>query len=263
MGHCFAEATPIKAFALISSLVFGGLGLWCLWQFAPTGEQLPALFQSQADTLKYILLYGSVVWLKVQALNSRSLNRLSDWVIGQGRAAQRLWISLCWGIGWAQVSIWRALVCSALWCMPSNINNSSVRTSCAIVRGFSVATAWSPVFASIIVILATFPTLTWFDIAPPSFLLALGLFILGGMLLGRSDGVTDAFRSTRAHTPATNRHPGKRVDGDQTCLPQNLSFYPCAAVCQFICLRPDGDCSGDVGAGRGSAGFRTAVVVHT
>ena len=73
-------------------------------QFALTGEQLPALFQSQAET-KYILLYGSVVWLKVQALNSRSLNRLSDWVIGQGGGRHSAYGSCCWGIGWGRASI--------------------------------------------------------------------------------------------------------------------------------------------------------------
>ena len=192
----------IKAFALISSFVFGGLGLWCLWQFAPKGEQLPALFQSQADTLKYILLYGSVVWLKVQALNSRSLNRLSDWVIGQGQAAQRLWFPLLghWlgaGFNLAGFGLLSPLVHA------QQHKQQQRQNFIAIVRGFSVATAWSPVFASIIVILATFPTLTWFDIAPPSFLLALGLFILGGLLLGRTGGVTDAFRSTCADTADT------------------------------------------------------------
>ena len=197
------KLSQVKAFALISSLVFGGLGLWCLWRFAPAGEQLPALFQSQADTLKYILLYGSVVWLKVQALNSCSLNRLSDWVIGQGRAAQRLWFPLLghWlgaGFNLAGFGLLSPLV-------HAQQNKQQQRQNfVAIVRGFSVATAWSPVFASIIVILATFPTLTWFDIAPPSFLLALGLFILGGLFLGRGDGAADAFRSTRAHTPATD-----------------------------------------------------------
>ena len=212
----------IKAFALISSLVFGGLGLWCLWQFAPTGEQLPALFQSQADTLKYILLYGSVVWLKVQALNSRSLNRLSDWVIGQGRAAQRLWFPLLghWlgaGFNLAGFGLLSPLV-------HAQQNKQQQRQNfVAIVRGFSVATAWSPVFASIIVILATFPTLTWFDIAPPSFLLALGLFILGGLLLGRGDGAADAFRSTRAHTPATDAG-AKALKATKLAFPKTSLF---------------------------------------
>ena len=46
------KLSQIKAFALISGLVFGGLGLWCCWRFAPTGEQLPALFQSHGRYIK-------------------------------------------------------------------------------------------------------------------------------------------------------------------------------------------------------------------
>ena len=104
-----------------------------------------------------------------------------------GQAAQRLWFPLLGHWLGAGFSTWRALVCSALWCMPSKINSSSDRILSPLCVGLASRLLGRLCLPSIIVILATFPTLTWFDIAPPSFLLALGLFILGGLLLGRGD----------------------------------------------------------------------------
>src|SRR5690606_16407950 len=49
----------------------------------------------------------------------------------------------------------------------------------AITRGFSAATLWSPMVSNLTILVALYPGLSWFSIAPLTFSLAVGAVLIG------------------------------------------------------------------------------------
>ncbi len=188
------QAIPIKqrlaGLGLISAGVlasFLGGGLWV--------GMFETLFEGVSRSRIFLLLFFAVAWLQLSVGESPALKSVREAIMNQPPGRRFLVLS-------AGVHVLGALLLSPIL---QNCSNPLLlrRLSVALMHGFTSASAWSPFYIGMIVVLVAIPSLEWQNIALQGMAMAVVL-ILGGWLFDRM------------------RYPGKRTPA--SIAPQKIQI---------------------------------------
>lgn len=182
---------------LVGLLLAGcGLGLG-LWQGA-----LPQVaLDGSARALQFLVLFAAVAALQVPALRSPALLAVGSAVASQPAGRRFLYVAMGAHLLGAVLNLaGLQLVTSILERGDPALRERMAR---AMMRGFSAASCWSPLFVSTAVVLSVLPGLSWIDVAP------FGL-LTGAFLIAMAWSVDRLVRRRGPAQPATAGAPLER-----------------------------------------------------
>lgn len=155
-------------------VVLAGLGLWSC---VAAGEPLALIADGLIGALPFLVLFGAVLCLQVPALASPSLRAVGAAVVRQPPGRRYLAVAAGAHLLGAMLNLaGLQFVASVL--ERAGDERLRERLALAMMRGFSPAACWSPLFVSTAVMLSVLPGLTWGDIAPLGMATAAGLVAL-------------------------------------------------------------------------------------
>jgi len=159
------EIRSVPAQQLLTAIVLFSVGSVAV---LPSNEFLDVLLQACEGTLIFVALFTGITFLQYPALNSPSLNEIRDFIVRQPSGRRYLILSIAAHFLGALINL------SAMGLLTTFLYgkigpSDRQRMACAMIRGFSLASIWSPFFISIAVILHIKPELQWWDIAIPGF----------------------------------------------------------------------------------------------
>jgi len=141
------------------------------------------LIEGVARSQIFLLLFFAVAWLQLPVNNSASLASVRDVILNLPPGQRFLGLSLGVHILGALLNVAAVGLLSPLLEDRSN-EILHRRFSLAIMHGFTSASAWSPFYIGMIVVLVAIPTITWGKIAVQGMIMAI-ILILGGWLFDR------------------------------------------------------------------------------
>jgi len=159
------EIRRVSAQQLLTAAVLFSVGSVAV---LPSNEFFDVLLQASEGTLIFVSLFTGITFLQYPALKSPSLNELREFIVSQPPGHRYLILSISAHFLGALINL------SAMGLLTTFLYgkigpSSRQRMACAMIRGFSLASIWSPFFISIAVILHIKPELQWWDIAIPGF----------------------------------------------------------------------------------------------
>ncbi|MGE0660224.1 MAG: hypothetical protein AB7F36_03600 [Reyranellaceae bacterium] len=157
-------------------LIAGGLAL-----AAMNGDVPAALWQGGRGTLMFILLFASVTLLQYPALHSPSMQVVRAIVTNLPPGKRYLWLSLASHF-LAAITNFAGFALLASFVAASPAGELRKRMALALSRGFVAASAWSPFFLAMAVVVSLMPDLRWLDVAIPGVLVSLCLIFWGAAL---------------------------------------------------------------------------------
>jgi len=211
----------IVGLVLIGTGLAAALGAGGGWSVAVDGV---------ARSQKFLLLFFAVSWLQIPARESPALNAIGRTIISQPPGRRYLFLSA--GVHMLGSTLNLAGL-SLLSGMVERQKDPALkrRLTSALMQGFTSASAWSPFYVSIVVILTVMPELSWFDVVLPGLLTAAGILASGF--------VFDRMTRKRSDNPQTGRPP--------VALPRNrrgaLVFIPLSLVGLVVTLHEGGGIS--------------------
>jgi len=141
------------------------------------------LIDGVARSKIFLLLFFAVAWLQLPVNSSSSLASVRDAILNQPQERRFLGLSLGVHILGALLNVAAVGLLSPLLKDRSD-EILHRRFSVAIMHGFTSASAWSPFYIGMIVVLVAIPTITWDQIAVQGLVMAI-ILILGGWLFDR------------------------------------------------------------------------------
>ena len=157
-------------------LIAGGLAL-----AAMNGDVPAALWQGGRGTLMFILLFAAVTLLQYPALHSPSMQVVRAIVTNLPPGRRYLWLSLASHL-LAAITNFAGFALLASFVAASPAGELRKRMALALSRGFVAASAWSPFFLAMAVVVSLMPELRWLDVAIPGVLVSLCLIFWGAAL---------------------------------------------------------------------------------
>ncbi len=148
-----------------------------------SGTFQETLIDGVARSRIFLLLFFAVAWLQVPVGQSPSLKSARDAIMNQPPGRRFLGLSIGVHILGALLNVAAVGLLSPLLKDRSD-EVLHRRLSVAIMHGFTSASAWSPFYIGMIVVLVAIPTITWAEIAVQGIAMAV-VMILGGWLFDR------------------------------------------------------------------------------
>lgn len=162
------EAPRVPRIQRLVGLTLIGLGVIAC-AAAPKPEQL--LTEGLIGTLPFLVLFAAVLCLQVPALASPSLHQVGDAIVRQPPGRRYLAVSAGAHVLGAMLNLaGLQFVASVL--ERAGDERVRERLALAMMRGFSAAAYWSPLFVSTAVVLSIMPGLRWPDVGPYGMALA-------------------------------------------------------------------------------------------
>ncbi|MDW3207791.1 MAG: hypothetical protein R8L07_19835 [Alphaproteobacteria bacterium] len=176
-----------------TALLCGGIGAAAL-----TPDPIATLRLGLEKTLPFLLLFASVAWLQVPSGQSPSLLAVRETVLRQPPGRRFAWVAavghfLGVAFNLAGLSLLTPMVESG------KEERLQKRLGRAMIQGFGAGTCWSPLYVGTAVIIASVPGVSWVDVGPIGFLIAL-------LLLAWSWSFDRLF--ARRATPSVANPPG-------------------------------------------------------
>lgn len=164
---------PVKQ--RIAGVVLFTIGILAAYE---SGTFQTTLVEGVARARIFLLLFFAVAWLQVPVGQSPSLKSARDAIMNQPQGRRFLVLSFGVHILGALLNV------AAVGLLTPLLKDRSDkvlhrRLSVAIMHGFTSASAWSPFYIGMIVVLVAIPTITWAEIVGPGLIMAVVL-ILGG-----------------------------------------------------------------------------------
>jgi hypothetical protein len=164
---------------------FAGMALFIVGAIAAyiSGTFQETLIDGIARSRIFLLLFFAVAWLQVPVGKSPSLESARDAIMNQPPGRRFLGLSIGVHILGALLNVAAVGLLSPLLKDRSD-EVLHRRLSVAIMHGFSSASAWSPFYIGMIVVLVAIPTITWAEIMVQGMAMAV-VMILGAWLFDR------------------------------------------------------------------------------
>jgi hypothetical protein len=164
----------------LAGLVLIGIGSLAAWQ---SGFWLDTLIDGLARSRIFLLLFFAVSWLQYPVGESPSLKSVREAILNQPPGKRFLVLSFGVHMLGAILNVAAVGLLSPILKARSDPLLQR-RLSLAVMHGFTSASAWSPFYIGMIVVLVAIPSLTWQDIALQGMALA-PIMITGGWLFDR------------------------------------------------------------------------------
>ncbi len=164
----------------IVGLALAGAGVFLGWL---EGHTLAVLDEGLGRSLTFLLLFFAVGWLRAPAQISPVLNEAREAVMAQppGRRFDIL-ASAAHGLG-AFLNLAGLTLLSEMVARQTE-HRPRMRLSVGLMIGFTSASAWSPFYVSVVVILSAMPGVEWTEIVLPGLLIS-GAVVLSACVLNR------------------------------------------------------------------------------
>lgn len=139
-----------------------------------SADPLAVILLGLEKTLPFLLLFVSVAWLQAPAGESPALLSIRETVLNQPPGRRFAWV------GGAGHFLGVAFNLAGLSLLTPMIDKSvgptlQKRLGRAMVQGFAAGTCWSPLYVGTAVIIASVPGVSWIEVGPVGFLIALAL----------------------------------------------------------------------------------------
>jgi len=164
----------------LAGLVLIGIGSLAAWF---SGVWLDTLIDGLARSRIFLLLFFAVAWLQFPVGESPSLKSVREAILNQPPGRRFLVLSFGVHLLGAILNVAAVGLLSPMLKAGSDPLLQR-RLSLAVMHGFTSASAWSPFYIGMIVVLVAIPSLTWQDIALQGMALA-PIMIAGGWLFDR------------------------------------------------------------------------------
>jgi hypothetical protein len=128
----------------------------------------------------FILLFASVTLLQYPALRSPSMQVVRAFVVNLPPARRYLWLSLASHF-LSAITNFAGFALLASFVAGSAAGPLRKRMALALSRGFVAASAWSPFFLAMAVVVSLMPRLRWLDVAAPGLTIGLLLIVFGSL----------------------------------------------------------------------------------
>ncbi len=178
-------------------LVLGGAGL-ALGYGAGALEEVATGGVERA--LQFLVLFAAVACLRVAALESPALRAVGQQVVEQPPGRRFLALAFTSNIFGAVLNLAGVQLVATVLARQSDPALKR-RLALAMIRGFSAASCWSPLFVSTAVVLSILPELSWFDFAPFGMMLSATMILVAWGL----DRLTRSGVRAPAPPPPANR----------------------------------------------------------
>ncbi len=169
---------PIKQ--EFSGLVLILIGSLAAWQ---SGIWLNTLIDGLARSRIFLMLFFAVAWLQFPVGDSPTLKSVREAILHQPPGRRFLVLSFGMHMLGAILNVAAVGLLSPILKARSDPLLQR-RLSLAVMHGFTSASAWSPFYIGMIVVLVAIPNLSWLDVALQGMALA-PIMILGGWLFDR------------------------------------------------------------------------------
>ncbi len=166
---------------LAQRLVGSGLCAAGIAACAVVGDAVPLVLEGLRQALPFLVLFAAVLCLQVPAQASPSLRSIGNVIMHQPPGRRYLAVA-------AGAHLLGALLNLAGLQFVATVveRGASVelreRLARAMMRGFSAAACWSPLFVSTAAVLSVMPGLSWTDIGPPGMVVGAGLVCLAWLV---------------------------------------------------------------------------------
>ena len=187
-------------------LMAGGLIAAGLALAAMRGNVPAALWQGGRGTLMFILLFASVTLLQYPALHSPSMQVVRAIVTNLPPGKRYLWLSLASHF-LAAITNFAGFALLASFVAASPAGELRKRMALALSRGFVAASAWSPFFLAMAVVVSLMPELRWLDVAIPGVVVSLCLIFWGAVLDRLGERGKPRQAGAAPHLPVEGRTP--------------------------------------------------------
>lgn len=161
-AYLAVEAVRVPAIQRSIGLLLGAAGL----ALGAWSGRLPETAVGGAErALQFLVLFGAVACLRLPALASPSMRAVGDHVVSQPPGRRFLAVELGSHLFGAVLNL------AGLQFVATVIERNRDpalrrRLAAAVLRGYSAASCWSPLFVSLAVVLTVVPGLGWLDVAP-------------------------------------------------------------------------------------------------
>tara|TARA_B100000315_G_scaffold259330_1_gene314941 strand:- start:640 stop:2007 length:1368 start_codon:yes stop_codon:yes gene_type:complete len=177
----------------LAGLVLIGIGSLAAWL---SDVWLETLIDGLARSRIFLLLFFAVAWLQYPVGESSTLKSVREAILNQPPGKRFLVLSFGVHMLGAILNVAAVGLLSPIFKIQSDPLLLR-RLSLAVMHGFTSASAWSPFYIGMIVVLVAIPSLTWQDVALQGMALA-PIMILGGWLFDRL-----RYRQKRSFSDAT------------------------------------------------------------
>lgn len=183
-AYLAVEAARVPAIQRGTGLLLGAAGL----ALGAWSGRLPETAIGGAErALQFLVLFAAVACLRLPALASPSMRAVGDHVVSQPPGRRFLAVELGSHLFGAVLNL------AGLQFVATVIERNRDpalrrRLAAAVLRGYSAASCWSPLFVSLAVVLTVVPGLGWLDVAPMGLCAAAVLLAIGWL----SDRLTRA-----------------------------------------------------------------------
>lgn len=191
------EAVRVPAMQRAIGLLLGVAGLA---MGAWSGRFPETAIGGAERALQFLVLFGAVACLRLPALSSPSMRAVGDHVVRQPPGRRFLAVELGSHLFGAVLNL------AGLQFVATVVERNGDpalrrRLATAVLRGYSAASCWSPLFVSLAVVLTVVPGVGWLDVAPMGLFAAAVLLGIGWL----SDRLT---RARPVPGPAPEPPPG-------------------------------------------------------
>ena len=167
-------ALEFRTIPMAQKIAGGGLILIGVLGAAGSDNGLDILIDGIARSRIFLLLFFAVSWLQFPVTQSPALQATRATIFSQPPGRRYLYMSFGVHI------IGSVLNLAGLSLLASMVERQKDpllrrRLAMALINGFGSASAWSPFFIGMIVVLVAFPSLTWRDIGPLGMILTLAI----------------------------------------------------------------------------------------
>ena len=167
-------ALEFRTIPMAQKIAGGGLILIGVLGAAGSDNGLDILIDGIARSRIFLLLFFAVSWLQFPVTQSPALQATRATIFSQPPGRRYLYMSFGVHI------IGSVLNLAGLSLLASMVERQKGpllrrRLAMALINGFGSASAWSPFFIGMIVVLVAFPSLTWRDIGPLGMILTLAI----------------------------------------------------------------------------------------
>ena len=136
------------------------------------GEGLSVLLDGIAASLKFLLVFFAVAWMQIPAKTSPTLMSARQFVLDQPAGRRFLILAYAAHFLGAFLNLAALTLLSDMVARPKD-QRLKDRLAVALMVGFTSASAWSPFYVSVTVVLAALPGLKWVDIAVPGLIMGI------------------------------------------------------------------------------------------
>ena len=145
------------------------------------GQGWEVVLDGTARSLKFLVMFSAVAWLQVPAMSSPTLMAARQFVIDQPSGRRFLMLAYAAHILGAFLNLAALTLLSGMVARADD-RQLKDRLAVALMVGFTSASAWSPFYVSVTVVLAALPSLKWADIALPGLITGLTVVAVTALL---------------------------------------------------------------------------------